>query len=78
MIRELPLLPEFTYRYTCRRCGCHNVSFIPFSGGFDPECLMVCSWCGWSYPILPDWRVRRPLTVEEWEIRQALGWLNPA
>ena len=77
MIRELPLLPEFTYCYTCRRCGCHNVTFLPMRGGFAPDRLVVCSFCGWVYPRVPEWarrRGRRPSTVADWEIAEASGW----
>lgn len=53
MIRVLPTLPRYHYRYTCPRCGCHVVSYVPASGGWSAPHLRICSACGWVYT---NWR----------------------
>jgi transcription elongation factor Elf1 len=50
MIREVPLLPDFSYRFTCDRCGGHQVAAIPLSACFSPESVVVCAHCGWVFP----------------------------
>lgn len=43
VIRELPVLPEFEYVYTCGFCGCHNT---PTRVMTEAGKIMICSWCG--------------------------------
>ena len=50
VIRTLPLLPRFRYRYTCPRCSCHVVSHfnLPSTMSFKNP-WRICMHCGHEY-----------------------------
>ncbi len=47
IIRVLPTMPRYWYRYTCPRCGCHVPSSIRF--GLLSKHEVVCGYCGCIY-----------------------------
>ena len=52
MIRQLPLLPEWTYLHTCPLCRGH-VPPTRLGWGADGESVLVCGWCRGCYVEMP-------------------------
>ncbi len=53
-ITELPLLPEFEYVFTCKKCGTHVYSVIEMCGYMPPFCtqIMLCSICAHVHEVI--------------------------